>query len=150
MIKQVWKAVVISTALTFSSAALHVPIALASSEVSEKVDLEITVKVHQKGFSDKRGKLYDGRNILKIPKGQVVRITFVFDESMTSLAYGDTHQIAVMGNAGWTKETEKIWMLSQQAHLTFQAGNEGEQYRAYCIIDCIGMEHLNNLIILVV
>ena len=30
------------------------------------------------------------------------------------------------------------------------AGEKGMQYRAYCILDCIGMEHLTNLFIQVV
>lgn len=78
-----------------------------------------------------------------------MRITFVFDESMTSLAYDDTHQVAINGD-GWTKESDKIWMFSQQTSMTFQTDEEGDRYRAYCILDCIGMEHLNNLIISVI
>jgi len=79
-----------------------------------------------------------------------VRITFVFDEDMASLAYGDTHQVAITGNEGWTEESQKIWVFSQKASITFQSGKEGNQYRAYCILDCIGMEHLNNLLISVI
>ena len=111
--------------------------------------LEITVRVNQKGFLDQKGKVFSRKNLLKLPHGKVVRITFVFDENVTSLAYGDTHQVAITGD-GWTKESEKIWMFSQQTSIIFQAGDEGTNYRAYCILDCIGMEHLNNLVINVV
>ena len=79
----------------------------------------------------------------------MVRIIFVFDEDVTSLAYGDTHQVAITGKEGWTKESEKIWIFNQQTSITFQTGKAGAQYRAYCILDCIGMEHLNNLVITV-
>ena len=147
---QFLKSFVLATALTFLSGVLHAPIALASSVTSEKVDIEIIVKVNQKGFIDQRGKLFGGKNVLEILEHKVVRITFVFDENMTSLAYGDTHQIAITQNEGWAKESEKIWVLNQQAHVTFKTGEEGTQYRAHCIIDCIGMEHLNNLVIRVV
>lgn len=150
MKEQVLKSFVFATALTFLGGVLHAPITLASSVTSEKVDLEITVKVNQKGFIDQKGKPFVGKNVLKIPKDKLVRITFVFDENMTSLAYGDTHQVAITGDDGWTKESQKIWMLNKQAHVTFQTGKEGAQYRAYCILDCIGMEHLNNLVIRVV
>ena len=143
---QVLKSFVFATVLTFFSGALHLPFALASSVPSENIDLEITVKVSQKGFADQQGKIFGAKKFLKIPKDKVVRITFVFDENVASLAYGDAHQVAI-GNEGWTKESQKIWMFSQKASITFQSGKDGDQYRAYCILDCIGMEHLNNLVI---
>jgi hypothetical protein len=147
---QALKIFVLATVLTFSSGVLHVPIALASSVPSKNIDVELTVKVSQKGFADQRGKIFGAKNFLNIPKDKVVRITFVFDENVASLAYGDTHQVAIAGNEGWIKESEKIWMFSQKASITFQSGDEDDQYRAYCILDCIGMEHLNNLVIKVV
>ncbi len=150
MKKQALKFFVFATALTFFSGTLHGPITLASSVTSKKIDLEVMVKVNQKGFLNQRGKLFGAKNPLKIPKDSMVRITFVFDETVTSLAYGDTHQVAITGNEGWTKESQKIWMFNQQSSITFQTGQEGAQYRAYCILDCIGMEHLNNLVIKVV
>ena len=143
------KGFVFTTVLFFSISLVQLPIALASSTTSKDVDVEITVRVNQKGFLDQRGKVFNKRNILQLPKGKVVRITFVFDEAMASLAYGDTHQVAITGK-DWTKESDKIWMFSQQTSMTFQTGEEGAKYRAYCILDCIGMEHLNNLIISVV
>lgn len=140
---------VFATALTFFGGSLHLPVTLASSVLSSKVDVEILVKVSQKGFSDEQGKLFSPKKFLKIPKGQVVRITFVFDESMSSLSYGDTHQIAITG-AGGTKESEKIWVFSKKSSITLQSGKDGDVFRAYCIVDCIGMEHLNNLLMKVV
>jgi hypothetical protein len=113
------------------------------------VDVEITVRVNEKGFLDQNGKVFGPKNILTLPHGKVVRMTFVFDEKMSSLAYGDTHQVAITGD-GLTKESEKFWMFSQQASVIFQTGEEGAQYRAYCILDCIGMKHLTNLLINVV
>ncbi|HNP30659.1 MAG TPA: hypothetical protein PKK23_16560 [Nitrospirales bacterium] len=147
---QFMKSLIFASLLAFVSGSLYVPSAKASSVTSEKVDIEITVKVNQKGFIDQKGKTFDGKNILKIPKDKLVRITFVFDENLTSLAYGDTHQVAITGAEGWTKETQKIWALNQRAHIIFQTGKKDTQYRAYCILDCIGMEHLNNLVIRVV
>ena len=144
---QALKIIVLATALTFSSGVLYVPMALASSIPSKDIDVEITVKVSQKGFADQRGRIFGGKNFLNLPEDKVVRITFVFDENVASLAYGDTHQVAIKGNEGWIEESEKIWMFSQKASITFQSGKNGDQYRAYCILDCIGMEHLNNLVI---
>lgn len=144
---QALKVFVFATALTFFASILHLPVVLASSLSPSKIDVEVKVKVSQKGFSDEKGKLFGPKNFLKIPKGKVVRITFVFDEEMSNLAYGDTHQIAITGAGGWTQETEKIWMFSQKSSVTLPSGKDGDGYRAYCIIDCIGMEHLNNLLI---
>jgi hypothetical protein len=143
------KTFVLATVLTFSASLVQLPIAWASPSSAGNVDMEITVRVNQKGFLDQKGKVFSAKNFLKLPHGKVVRITFVFDENVTSLAYGDTHQVAITGDR-WTKESEKIWMFSQQTSITFQAGEEGAKYRAYCILDCIGMEHLNNLVIKVV
>ena len=143
---RVLKGVVFATALAFSTSLMQLPMALASPSTSKDVDVEIAVRVNEKGFLDQKGKVFGPKNILTIPHGKVVRMTFVFDEEMSSLAYGDTHQVAITGD-GLTKESEKFWMFSQQASVIFQTGEEGAQYRAYCILDCIGMKHLTNLLI---
>ena len=137
--------IIFVTAIIFSTNFVLLPMALAS----KNVDLEITVRVNQKGFLDQKGRLFSTKNLLTLPQGKLVRIQFIFDEEMSSLAYGDTHQVAITGD-GLAKESEKIWMFNQQTSITFQVGKEGTQYRAYCILDCIGMEHLNNLEIKVV
>ncbi len=80
----------------------------------------------------------------------MVKLTFVFDEDINSLAIGDVHQIAVVSD-GWSVETEKIWLLHKKSSVTFEAGEDGRtRYRAYCTLDCIGMDRLNNLVIDVV
>jgi hypothetical protein len=137
MTRRVFTIFALATALTFPSSLVQLPMAWATASSSQKVEVEIMVRVFNK------------RNILQLPEGKVVRINFVFDEAMSSLAYGDTHQVAITGD-DWTKESDKIWMFSQKTSMTFQTGEEGARYRAYCILDCIGMEHLNNLVIQVV
>ena len=149
MTYRVLKGVVLATALAFSTSLMQLPMAWASSSTPQNVGVEITVRVNEKGFLDQKGKVFGPKNILTLPHGKVVRMTFVFDEEMSSLAYGDTHQVAITGD-GLTKESEKFWMFSQQASVIFQTGEEGAQYRAYCILDCIGMKHLTNLLINVV
>ncbi len=140
---------VLTTALTFATTLVHLPVVLASPTSTQSVDMEITVKVSQQGFLDQKGNVFSKKNILQVPKDKVVLINFVFDESMTSLAYGDTHQVAITGENG-TQESDKIWAWHQQSSITLKVGEEGSKYRAYCILDCIGMEHLNNLVIHVV
>lgn len=113
--------------------------------------IEIKVRVSEKGFADEKGTLYTAKRMLKIPNGTPVTITFVFSEELTSLAVSDTHQIAIRSDNGWKEETEKLWIMNKRASVTFRAGENGQtQYRAYCILDCIGMEHLTNLVIQVV
>lgn len=146
---RILKVFVLAIVLAFSTSLAQFPVAWATASTSQKVEVEIKVRVNEKGFLDQNGKVFNKRNILHLPKGKVVRITFVFEEAVTSLAYGDTHQVAITGD-DWTKESDKIWMFNQQTSITFQSGGEGVRYRAYCILDCIGMEHLNNLIISVV
>ena len=111
-------------------------------------DLELVVKVSEKGFFNEKGKLIGPKNPLEVSKGQRVKIIFVFDEALNSLAIGDVHQIAITADDLWTIESEKIWFWNQQTSLTFLAGEEGRMhYRGHCIVDCIGMDHLKNLVI---
>ncbi|HNG54749.1 MAG TPA: hypothetical protein PLR85_15285, partial [Nitrospira sp.] len=116
-----------------------------------KAPLEIKVRVSEKGFFDEKGKPYGGKRMLQVPKDTMVKITFVFGEDLTSLAAGDTHQITVRAEDGWKQETSPLWMMNRESTVSFLAGEKGRmQYRAYCILDCIGMEHLTNLFIQVV
>ncbi|MCS6286566.1 MAG: hypothetical protein H8K08_14165 [Nitrospira sp.] len=115
---------------------------------SGKAPVEVKVRVSEKGFLNEQGKLYSAKRVLTVPKDVVVTITFLFGEDLTSLAVGDTHQIAVKSEDGWKQETGSIWIMNRESSLTFRAGeNSRTRYRAYCILDCIGMEHLTNLII---
>ncbi len=122
--------------------------AMVYAAAPEKAPVEIKVRVSEKGFLDEKGKLYSAKRVLTVPRDAVVIITFLFGEDLTSLAVGDTHQIAVKSEDGWKQETGSIWIMNRESSLTFRAGENGRtQYRAYCILDCIGMEHLTNLII---
>ncbi|MDO9116934.1 MAG: hypothetical protein Q7U39_03190 [Nitrospira sp.] len=138
-------AVIIALAM---AAALAGGPAMVYAAAPEKAPVAIKVRVSEKGFLDEKGKLYSAKRVLTVPKDAVVTITFLFGEDLTSLAVGDTHQIAVKSEDGWKQETGSIWIMNRESSLTFRAGENGRtQYRAYCILDCIGMEHLTNLII---
>ena len=141
-------AVIIALAM---AAALAGGPAMIYAAPSDKAPVEIKVRVSEKGFLDEKGKLYSAKRVLTVPKDAVVTITFLFGEDLTSLAVGDTHQIAVKSEDGWKQKTGSIWIMSREASVSFLAGENGRlQYRAYCILDCIGMEHLTNLLIQVV
>ena len=150
------KFAVLATTLAFSMAISQVSFSTISAAVaSDQEELtegkKLIVKVNEKGFFDKKGRLFGPKNPLEVAKGQKVEITFVFDEAVNSLAIGDVHQMAISADDGETIESEKIWIFNQTSTLTFVAGESGrKEYRAYCIIDCIGMDHLNNLVIRVV
>ena len=143
------KLVVLVTVLAFAIATVPGFMSTVSAETS--ADMKVTVKVSEKGFFDERGRLLGPRNPLQVPMGKKVTITFVFDEALSSLAIGDVHQMAITADDGWNIEGEKIWVLNREASLTFTAGENGrKQYRGYCILDCLGMDHLSNLVIKVV
>lgn len=137
------------TILAFSVAPVVKDIAFAST--LGKPPLEIKVRVSEKGFLDGNGRLYNAKRVLTVPKDTLVTLTFVFSEELTSLAIGDTHQMAVKSDDGWKQESAQIWIMNRESSITFRTGeNGGTRYRAYCILDCIGMEHLTNLVIEVV
>jgi hypothetical protein len=137
------------TALAF--ALLTVGQGIPYAGTGDQAPVEITVRVNEKGFLDDKGRLYGPKNPLRVSKGTLLKVTFLFSEEMTSLAIGDTHQIAIKAEDGWKEETGKIWILNKKAGIEFQAGENGRtRYRAYCILDCLGMEHLTNLVIEVI
>jgi hypothetical protein len=139
----------LAVVLAYALCSLHVPI--ASADAHGKPDIELTIRVNQKGFFDERNKAFGPRHPLKLHAGKVVRLTFLFDEDINTLAIGDVHQIAVVSDGGFSVETEKIWLLHKKSSVTFEAGEQGRmRYRAYCTLDCIGMDRLNNLVIDVV
>lgn len=139
----------LAVALAYAVFSLHAPIATADTH--GKPDIEITVRVNQKGFFDEKNRVFGPSTPLKLPAGKVVKLTFVFDEDINSLAIGDVHQIAIVSDGGFSVESEKIWLLHKKSSVTFEAGEHGRtRYRAYCTLDCIGMERLNNLVIEVV
>ena len=141
--------VVLVTVLALSLGAFQGSITTVFAEATP--DLELVVRVTEKGFFNEKGKLIGAKNPLKVPKGQRVKIVFVFDEALNSLAMGDVHQMAITADDKWMIESEKIWVFNQKTSLTFLAGEGGRtQYRGYCIVDCLGMDHLNNLVIMVV
>lgn len=149
MIHVVKKLGTVLTTLAFAATVTGPAMTYASA--TDKTPVAIKVRVSEKGFLDEKGKAYTAKNMLKIPKGAAVTITFVFAEDLTSLAVGDTHQIAIKSDDGWKQETGQIWIMSRESSVSFIAGENGRtNYRAYCIVDCIGMEHLTNLLIQVV
>ena len=141
------RALVFAMVSVFSVFVMGVP-RLAADTHSHSEEVEITVKVTEKGFFDEKKRRIGPKNPLKVPAGEMVKLTFVFDEAINSLAVGDVHQIAITAEDKWTIESEKIWALDKRSSVTFRAGENGRmRYRVYCILDCIGMEHLNNLVI---
>lgn len=149
MIHVVKKLGTVLTTLAFAATVTGPAMTYASA--TDKTPVTIKVRVSEKGFLDEKGKAHTAKNMLKIPKGAAVTITFVFAEDLTSLAVGDTHQITIKSDDGWKQETGQIWIMSRESSVSFIAGENGRtNYRAYCIVDCIGMEHLTNLLIQVV
>jgi hypothetical protein len=139
----------LGVALVFA-AGLFAP-AMMQAAIPGNAPVEIKIRVSEKGFLDENGKPYSAKRPLTIQKDTPVTITFVFGEELTSLAVGDTHQIAVKSEDGWKQETSPLWIMSREASVSFLAGANGRTlYRAYCILDCIGMEHLTNLLIKII
>lgn len=146
MKKKMIDCVVLVTVLVLSFGAFQGSLTTVLAESEPTV--ELVVKVTEKGFFDEKGKLIGLKNPLEVPKGKRVKILFMFDEALNSLAIGDVHQIAITADDRWTIESEKIWFFNQKTSLSFLAGEGGRtHYRGYCTIDCLGMDHLKNLVI---
>lgn len=149
MRKRKFNFVVLITVLALVVGAFPGSLVIALADT--KPDLELVIKVNEKGFFDENDRSLGPKNPLEVSKGTTVKIVFVFDEGMKSLAIGDVHQIALTANDRWTIESDQIWFFNKKSTVTFIAGENGRtHYRGYCTIDCIGMDHLNNLVIKVV
>ncbi len=143
-----WKFNFVVLVMTLALASGAFPGSLGVVFANSKPDLKLIVKINQNGFFDEKDTLLGSKNPLKIEKGKTVKIVFVFDEAANSLAVGDVHQIAIATDEGWTVESDKIRFFNRKSSVTFTAGKNGQtHYRGYCIVDCIGMDHLNNLVI---
>ena len=148
MIEKIFKFVVSTMVLMFSIATFQGSLTTVSASSTH---MELTVNVSEKGFFDEKDQLLGPQNPLEVPKGKKITIIFVFEEALNSLAIGDVHQIAITADDGWTIESDKIWFFNRKSTVTFVPGESGrKQYRAYCTVDCIGMDQLNNLVIRVV
>ena len=148
MTEKIVKFVVSTSVLLFSIATFQGSLTTVSASSTH---MELTVNVSERGFFDEKDKLLGPQNPLEVPKGKKITIIFVFDEALNSLAIGDVHKMAVTADDGWTTESSKIWILNRKTGVTFLAGKSGrKQYRAYCTLDCIGMDRLNNLVVRVV
>ena len=97
---------------------------LSTAFADSKPDLELIVKVNEKGFFDEKDKLLGPKNPLEVSKGTTVKIVFVFDEGVKSLAIGDVHQLAITADDSWTVESDKIWFFNQKSTVTFIAGEK--------------------------
>ena len=90
-------------------------------------------------------KPYGGSECCRSPKDTMVKITFVFGEELTSSRLREIPSDRLPAEDGWKQETSPLWMMNRESTVSFLAGEKGRmQYRAYCILDCIGMEHLTN------
>lgn len=151
MKRTTWRLLVWSTAVAVTISLSSGAASPASAFAHVKPTVDITIQVNEKGFFDGNHKRLGPHNPIRVPEGTVVRLTVVFDEAIASLAIGDTHQFTVMSDDGWAIESGSIWIMNKKESITFQAGENGrKRYRVYCMIACLGMEHLNNLVIEVV
>ena len=97
MIEKIFKFVISTTVLLFSIATFQGSLTTVSASSTH---MELTVNVSEKGFFDEKGKLLGPKNPLKVPKGKKIKIIFVFEEALNSLAIGDVHQIAITADDG--------------------------------------------------
>lgn len=103
---------------------------------------EVLIKVNDQGFFDSTGKAIN--EPLKVPKDRNTKL--IFEHVGKS---GEEHQFVLLFDSEEEISSGKISDLNRRASIEFYTGEEGKSYDVFCVIvDCDGMEHLMDLILI--
>ena len=106
------------------------------------------VLVRETGFYTDDNRPVNSKHPLMIPANGVVTLHFRWAEKTNSFAVGDSHQIDILNETtGEVNSSTPIWWFTKDAYLAIGAGPPGTRHRGYCVLDCLGMNNLRNLVI---
>ncbi len=103
---------------------------------------EVIIKVNYDGFFDSNGKALN--NLLEVPKERNIKLIFEHVGKP-----GEEHAFSLLFDSGEEISSDTISNLNKRAYIEFSTGNAGESYDVFCVIvDCDGMEHLTDLVLI--
>lgn len=105
------------------------------------IPFELVIKVNEQGFFDANGKAFGER--VEIPKGQNIKLIFEHVGNPE-----EEHEFVLLFDSDEEISSGIISSLNPNADIVFRTGDEGELYDVFCVVvDCDGMEHLIDLIL---
>ncbi|VAX32077.1 hypothetical protein MNBD_NITROSPIRAE01-1885 [hydrothermal vent metagenome] len=105
------------------------------------VPFELVIKVNEQGFFDANGKALGER--VEIPKEQKIKLIFEHVGKPE-----EEHEFVLLFDSDEEISSGMISSSNPNADIVFRTGEEGELYDVFCVVvDCDGMEHLIDLIL---
>ncbi len=109
---------------------------------AEPVQIEVLIKVTYDGFFDANGQPLN--NLIKVPKEQHIKLTFEHAGKP-----GEEHAFVLLFDSDEEIASGTISDQNRRTHIEFTTGQAGETYDVFCVIvDCDGMEHLTDLVLM--
>ncbi len=126
----------------FSILAIFAAISLFPSPVlAEPAPVDVIIQVNEHGFLDENGTHINA--YVKIPRNS--RINLIFEHVSKP---GEEHEFVLLFDSDEEINSGIISDIKPRASIAFQTGDEGELYDVFCVIvDCDGMEHLIDLVL---
>lgn len=116
---------------------------LPSPSFANSPQTKVIIQINEHGFFDANGKAI--HEYFEIPKDSNVKLVF-----KNIGKAGEEHEFVLLFDSD---EEVSSGVLSdvQDASIDFHTGEEGELYDVFCVIvDCDGMEHLTDLVLIAV
>lgn len=105
------------------------------------VPFELVIKVNEQGFFDANGKALGER--VEIPKERNIKL--IFEHVGKS---EEEHEFVLLFDSDEEISSGMISSSNPSANIVFRTGEAGELYDVFCVVvDCDGMEHLIDLIL---
>lgn len=117
---------------------------LPSSPMAQSSQFEVIIKVNEEGFLDADGKSFN--NLIEVPKERTIKLIFEHVGKP-----GVEHAFVLLFDSDEEIESGTISDMNRWTHIEFNTGEAGETYDVFCVIvDCDGMEHLTDLVIMAI
>lgn len=117
-------------------------IAFPSFLMAGPAQFEVVIKVNEHGFLDANGKALGER--LKLPKDRNIMLIFEHVGQPE-----EEHEFVLLFDSDEEISSGVISFSNRRASIKFRTGEAGELYDIFCVIvDCDGMEHLIDLILI--
>ncbi|HIE65449.1 MAG: hypothetical protein ABGX83_01090 [Nitrospira sp.] len=114
---------------------------LPSPSRAEGSPVEVIIQVDEEGFRDSEGRSFGNR--IEVPEGRAIKLIFEHVGKP-----GVEHAFVLLFDSDEEIESGTISTVHKRTHIEFKTGDAGETYDVFCVIvDCDGMEHLTDLVI---
>ncbi len=106
--------------------------------------IEVLIRVTDQGFFDAEGRSLN--NLIKVPKERNIKLIFEGAGKPT-----ERHAFVLLFDSDKEIESGRIDDQNRRTQIEFTSGEADETYDVFCVlVDCDGMEHLTDLVIMAI